>query len=293
MQDIRIALIVCHSSLEATELNFQRMSAWVDQAARQNARLVCFPELNISGYTVRTNGPAAELLPGRISRRLGSLAKKSQMAILAGMAEKTMDGQVYAVHLIARPDGAFGIYRKLHIAPPEKGVFAAGNQVPLFDVFGVRVGIQLCYDTHFPELSTLMAAHGAELIVMPHASPRGTSREKYQSWKRHLPARAYDNSLYVVACNQTGDNGEGLVFPGVAMMIGPSGNVMQKDVSGGEGMLVADLSAKELNRVRHHPMHYFFANRRPGLYENAFRQVCFPLSPDNEPAPGTSPWPVR
>jgi N-carbamoylputrescine amidase len=262
MQDIRIALIVCHSSLEATELNFQRMSAWVDQAARQNARLVCFPELNISGYTVRTNGPAAELLPGRISRRLGSLAKKSQMAILAGMAEKTMDGQVYAVHLIARPDGAFGIYRKLHIAPPEKGVFAAGNQVPLFDVFGVRVGIQLCYDTHFPELSTLMAAHGAELIVMPHASPRGTSREKYQSWKRHLPARAYDNSLYVVACNQTGDNGEGLVFPGVAMMIGPSGNVMQKDVSGGEGMLVADLSAKELNRVRHHPMHYFFCQSK-------------------------------
>ena len=83
---------------------------------------------------------------------------------------------------------------------------------------------------------------------------------------RHLPARAYDNSLFIVACNQTGNNGKGLNFPGLAVIIGPSGEIIEKDTGGGEALVVADLSSGELKRVRNHPMRYFLANRRPDLY---------------------------
>jgi N-carbamoylputrescine amidase len=90
---------------------------------------------------------------------------------------------------------------------------------------------------------------GADVIFMPHASPRGTPTQKFNSWMRHLPARAFDNSLYVVACNQN-----------------PSGRIVKKNTGGKEHMIVADLKAEELEKVRGHRMRYFLPNRRPDLY---------------------------
>ena len=84
---------------------------------------------------------------------------------------------------------------------------------------------------------------------------------------RHLPARAFDNSLFIVACNQTGENEKGLGFPGIAVIIGPSGKVIHKDLSGKEGVLLATLKAEDLIRVRSHRMRYFIPNRRPELYD--------------------------
>jgi N-carbamoylputrescine amidase len=111
-----------------------------------------------------------------------------------------------------------------------------------------------------------MATDGAEIIFMPHASPRGTPAEKFNSWMRHLPARAFDNSLYVVACNQTGDNQDGLRFPGTIIVLDPSGRIIKKNIGGKENMVIADLKAKELAAVRNHRMRYFLPNRRPELY---------------------------
>lgn len=83
---------------------------------------------------------------------------------------------------------------------------------------------------------------------------------------RHLPARAFDNSLYVVACNQTGDNQAGLDFPGLSVILDPSGRIIKKNTDGKEHMIVADLKTEELEKVRGHRMRYFLPNRRPDLY---------------------------
>jgi predicted amidohydrolase len=83
---------------------------------------------------------------------------------------------------------------------------------------------------------------------------------------RHLTARAYDNGLYIVACNQIGDNCNGLVFPGNAVVIDPSGNILDTKLDDSEGLLVADLTAEALEHVRGHRMRYFLPNRRPDLY---------------------------
>ena len=164
------------------------------------------------------------------------------------------------------PEGRTGVYRKLHLAPPEADNFSPGETLPVFHGSGIRFGIQLCYDAHFPELSTQMAEADADVIFMPHASPRGRAADKHQSWMRHLPARAFDNGLFVVACNQTGDNENGLVFPGNAVVISPSGEVIETRLSGNSGMLVADLTTDQIRHVRSHRMRYFFPNRRPGIY---------------------------
>jgi predicted amidohydrolase len=183
------------------------------------------------------------------------------------MVEKDDKNHAYSSHLVIKPDGFVGVYRKLHIAPPEQGIFTPGDAIPLFSAGDVKFGIQLCYDSHFPELSTYMAIKGADLIIIPHASPRGTPQEKYRSWMRHLAARAFDNGLFVVACNQIGENEKGLHFPGISMVIGPSGNVIEKNLSHSESLMITDLKSEALNQVREHRMRYFLPYRRPGLYD--------------------------
>jgi N-carbamoylputrescine amidase len=246
------------------------MGDWIMAAKRQDAAIICFPELNITGYSTHADiNASAEPIPGPISRALVRMAKAYQIVILAGQAERVKGGRVFASHLVVQPDGTLGIYRKIHIAPSEKAVFSPDDKVPLFDIRGIKVGIQLCYDAHFPELSTRMAIDGAEIIFMPHASPRGTPTEKFQSWMRHLTARAFDNGIFIVACNQTGKNSRGLNFPGIAVILGPDGKIIAKAVDGKEGITIADLTAHRLSKVRDHHMRFFLPNRRPKIYRRS------------------------
>lgn len=268
MDDIRIALVVQHCPLGKVEANLERVAAFVKAAGKQGADIVCFPELNVTGYSTRNTAALnAQSVAGPVTQSLNRLAEQQRLVILAGLAEKDEDDRLYASHLVVTPEGLSGTYRKVHISPPERADFTAGSHIPLFTVRGVKFGIQLCYDTHFPELSTHMALNGADLIFMPHASPRGTPEEKLSSWMRHLSARAFDNSLFVATCNQTGYNGSDLNFAGVAVVIGPSGEIKDKKIDDGEGVLVVELKADELARVRGHRMRYFLPNRRPELYK--------------------------
>jgi N-carbamoylputrescine amidase len=270
MKNIRIAAVVCRCPVGQVVHNIERTRYWTLLAKKKGAALVCFPELNLTGYSNRE-----DILEHAISAHgseihtLIRLAADQQVTLLVGFAEKTEDGRIFASHMAITPKGRAGVYRKLHLAPPEADQFSPGETLPVFYWSGVRFGIQLCYDAHFPELSTRMAEADADMIFIPHASPRGQAMDKHQSWMRHLPARAFDNGLFVVACNQTGDNENGLVFPGNAVVFSPSGEVIEARLSGDSGMLVADLTADQLRHVRSHRMRYFLPNRRPGLYGQA------------------------
>jgi predicted amidohydrolase len=267
MQDIRIAAVICPAPIGAVDQNLAGTIRWVRRARKAGAQLVCFPELNITGYCNQPEMAAvAQPIPGRVTDQLAQLALKEGIIILAGMAERNPDGLPFASHCVFTPEGGMGLYRKLHIAPPEKATFAPGNSIPIFKSPGLTFGIQLCYDAHFPELSAVMAAKGIEVLLIPHASPRGNAHTKHLSWLRHLAARAFDNGIFVVACNQTGTNCKGLHFPGNAMVIGPSGEILAKRAKSRPALLLADLNAATLEAVRTHPMRYFFPHRRPELY---------------------------
>jgi len=268
MKNIRIAVVISNSPVGKIRQNLDALVRRVKEAKKKTATLICFPEMNITGYSTRKKiVDSAQFISGTVTNELAELAEKENITILAGLAEKDEKGRIYAGHLVVTPQGLSGVYRKLHIAPPEQRIFSPGRNIPLFEAHGVRFGIQLCYDAHFPELSTRMALNGADIIFFPHASPRGTPKEKFNSWMRHLTARAYDNGLFVVACNQTGENKKGLNFPGIALVIDPSGNVIAKDVSGKENMIVVDLKAGDLAKVRNHKMRFFLPNRRSDLFD--------------------------
>ncbi|PIP36786.1 MAG: nitrilase [Desulfobacterales bacterium CG07_land_8_20_14_0_80_52_14] len=267
MKDIRIAAVVCRSPVNQVFKTLRRMAVWVDKARDEGVDILCFPEMNVTGYSIQKEiRKVAEVIPGPITETLMELAAGKDMVLLAGMAENGKKGRIYSSHVVVRRDGEVGVYRKIHIAPPEEGFFSRGNRIPLFEAHGVNFGIQLCYDAHFPELSTAMAVKGADVVFFPHASPRGTSKDKYRSWMRHLPARAFDNGVYVVACNPVGGNGEGLDYPGLALAIGPDGCVMAKRLGKREGLLVVDLKKSALDAVRSHRMRYFLPHRRTTLF---------------------------
>lgn len=268
MKNIRIALVISNSPVGKISQNLDALAWRVKEAKKKDTAIICFPEMNITGYSTRKKiADSAQVIPGTVTDELAELAEKENIIILAGLAEKDEKDRIFAAHLVVTPQGLSGVYRKLHIAPPEQKIFSPGRNIPLFDAHGVRFGIQLCYDAHFPELSTRMALNGADIIFFPHASPRGTSEEKHISWMRHLTARAYDNGLFVVACNQAGENKKGLNFPGIALVIDPSGNVIAKDISGKENMIVVDLKAGDLAKVRNHKMRFFLPNRRSDMFD--------------------------
>lgn len=267
MKDLRIAAITCQAPLGEIDRNLERAIEWTRRAKSAGADLVCFPELNITGYCNRPEMThIAQPIPGPVTDKLADLATRENIIVLAGMAQINENGLPYASHCAFFANGRIGIYQKVHIAPPEKETFTPGNTVPVFQANGVAFGIQLCFDAHFPELAAAMTGRGAEVLFIPHASPRGNPEEKHTSWLRHLTARAFDNSVFVVACNQTGENCNGLSFPGNAMVIGPSGEVLAKDTENQSSMLLADLKAADLAAVRNHPMRHFFPHRRPDLY---------------------------
>lgn len=261
-----MAMVVSRCPVGQLEYNLERTRHWTRLAKNSDADIVCFPELNISGYSLSPPPDSAQPLDSPIVEALMRLADEQDVVVLAGMLEKDAQGRLYATHLVAVPGRATRPYRKLHIAPPEQGLLTAGNAVPVFKTQKVTFGVQLCYDAHFPELTTRMALAGAELVFIPHASPRGTPQQKMDSWRRHLPARAFDNSLFVMACNQTGDNGQGLSFPGAAMALGPDGRGICRRTQDSEGLLIADLKCADLQQVRTHRMRFFLPHRRGDLY---------------------------
>lgn len=266
MQKICVALVIQNCPVNRFGHNLALTVKEVCAAAKQNCDFVVFPEMNLTGYAPADLSNAVPLDSGWMDE-LNLLSQKHNIAILTGLVEKADSGKIYATHLVFRPNQPVTRYRKIHLSPFEAPYFSCGNDVGLFEFKGAHFGIQLCYDAHFPELTTAMALKKADIIFFPHASPRGTPEEKIKSWKRHLTARAFDNAVFVAAVNQVGENGAGLKFPGISMMIGPDGFLADENIAHQNKIHTYMLDMSLLEHIRTHKMRYFLPNRRADLIE--------------------------
>lgn len=268
MQKIRVALVIQNCPVNRFTYNLTGTIKYICDAARQKADFVVFPEMNLTGYSPVDLSNAVAVDSGWMDE-LSRLSQKHNIAILTGLAEKDDLGKIYATHLVFHPDQPVDRYRKIHLSPFEAPYFTSGDEAKIFKFKGVHFGIQLCYDAHFPELSTAMALKKADILFFPHASPRGTPGEKSASWKRHLTARAFDNAVFVAAVNQVGDNNAnaGLKFPGISMMFGPDGFLAGENISYESKMDIHELDTSRLEHIRTHKMRYFLPNRRANLID--------------------------
>jgi predicted amidohydrolase len=267
MRDLKIAAVCMHPETGRIRENLDKTAFHVSKAAKAGADIVCFPELSITGYTLQDPMKVyRKQKPDFAIEKIVDMAHDVNMIIIAGLIERSLKEKPYISQIVAGPRGLVGVYRKTHLSPPEAEKYQPGQVMPVYSSQEVTFGVQLCYESHFPEISTVMALKGAEILFLPHASPQGSPAEKMESWLRHMPSRAFDNGLYLVACNQVGDNEENLSFPGVALAIGPDGRVMGSYTGDEEGMMLVELRAGLLEEVRGHKMKYFMPFRRPELY---------------------------
>ena len=268
MQDLRIAVTQMKCVVGDTAANLATVVRLVQQARDADVDILCLPELCVSGYNAGDNDPpVAEPIDGPSVRHLADLGKDTGLTFLAGLLERDMSGIVYNTQLVFGPSGVCGHYRKTHVPTAENGTWCQGDDLPVFDHPKARFGIEICYDSHFPEVSTELAERGAEILFLPHASGGETREDKQARWLRYMPARAYDNAVYVAVCNQVGDNGAGRVFTGVSFICNAKGEVVAEAEHGDrEEMVIADLKAADLVETRRVPETFFRHFRRPGLY---------------------------
>jgi len=266
VEAVRVAAVVMQSSVGKTSDNLVRIESFVREAAAKGVQLICFPEASITGYTIeKVIRTYAEPVPGPSSDVLVRLSKSTGLTILSGLIERGEGGDLFISHLVATPQGLGDVYRKLHLAPNEESAYSQGNELPTYRYGDMTFGIQLCYDTHFPEVTTILTLKGMEILFLPYASPRETPKEKRDRWLRYLSARAYDNSIFVVACNQVGCSGKGVTFPGVALILDPKGRIMAEACGDVETIAIADLTAKDIEDVRRSDMGFFLRRRRPEI----------------------------
>ena len=283
MQDVSIAAIQMTSVVGDIEGNLASIDRLLGDAVRLGAEIACFPELSVCGYNTSerdgepvngTRVPQAVEIPGDETDALISIGQRHGIWFLAGLLERDASGIVYNTQLVISPSGIEGSYRKTHVPTTEIGTWRHGDDLPVFDHPKIRFGIEICYDTHFPEVSTALADRGAELIFMPHASGGAEpAADKQARWERYVPARAYDNTVFAAICNQVGDNGAGHDFQGVTFVCDPTGKIMAQANPGSanvphEEVVIASLEASVLQQARKIPETFFRHFRRPEIYDS-------------------------
>jgi N-carbamoylputrescine amidase len=268
MDKLTLCLACIHCEPGEIEGNLKKIKIVCSEAKEKQAQFVCFPEACISGYVLNPEELLKPFPASYVIDELVDISRTFSLTIMAGFIEyEQHDTAPYITQVITNRNGLVGKYRKTHLSPLEEKCYVAGNKIELYTVDNFCIGIQLCYETHFPELSTIMSLMGADIIFAPHASPRGSAKEKFNSWLRHLSARAFDNSVFVVACNQVGKTKANLYFPGVALALGPDGRLIDFLLTEDkEDILIVCVDRNYLLRIRSHKMRYFLPRRRPELY---------------------------
>jgi len=223
----RIALVQTPCVLGDKIGNLQRMERSLD---RVEADVYVFCELFLTGYMCRDLlAQLAEPMDGKSVTRVTGMAQERECSIIFGMPclSDEVPGLIYNSAVAVDADGDWQRYDKINLANfgpfEEKFYFSPGKRPVVFELEGVKLGACICYDLFFSELSKSYALKGVDGIVCISASP-STSREQFE---RIMPARAVENTTYVMYSNQVGAQ-LNMVFFGGSQAYGPRGEQVGK-----------------------------------------------------------------
>ena len=279
-----VAIVQMRSSEDKRE-NMKLSLDFVKEAARKKASLVCFPEFQMAfsprNQSVKKLTKIAEAIDqSNFILTLSESARLNRINIIATIYEKNaknnssrssmsqFDNRVYDTAVIINSNGAIcSVYRKLHMYDAlgfrESAKMIAGNttEKPVKTSAG-NLGLMICYDVRFPEVSRILAINGADILAVPSAWVHGIMKEEH--WQTILKARAIENGSYVVAPDQVGH-----IFSGRSMVVDPFGIVIL-DMGNREGMEVIEIDKSRIQKARESlPL---LKNRRTDVY--SITSVC-------------------
>jgi predicted amidohydrolase len=236
------------------EENLRRAVAWTRRAVDESgARLVILPETSTTGFSPGERGAElwgmVDVLPGRLSEALQTVAQELDIHLVFPTYERgEPPGIVYNSAALIGPGGdILGVYRKTHLFPTERaaggGWSTPGREPIVVHTPLASIGMAICYDGDFPELFRRQALMGAEIIARPSALIRS-----FEIWELTNRARAYDNHVYIAACNAVGPDAGGNYYFGHSMIVDPIAHKLAQG-RGTEEVVFAELDPDPIKRV--------------------------------------------
>lgn len=256
--------------------NIAAVTTLVEEAAGKGAQVVLPPELFSGPYFCKVEEEelfalARPTVEHPSVRAMQKLAAGLKIAIPTSFFER--DGHHYYNTLaMIGPDGAImGTYRKSHIPDgpgyEEKYYFRPGNDgFKVWDIFGARIGVGVCWDQWYPESARVMALMGAELLFYPTAigsEPHDVSLDTSRMWRRAMLGHAVSNCMPVIAANRIGTE-DGQAFYGHSFITDEWGDYLGEFGRDETGVLVAEIDLARA--AKHRAGMGFFRDRRPQLY---------------------------
>ncbi|MCC6472732.1 MAG: acyltransferase [Burkholderiales bacterium] len=271
----RVALAQFSGNIDK-EKNLDKALGLACEAARNGAKLICFPELCTTVYMPFENDArhfaSAEEVPGPAVNRMARVARETGTVVVFPLFERAADGY-YNAAVVLGPEGQIiGKYRKSSIPTTqlipggsERFYFKPGDLgYPVFETpFGLRIGIIICYERNAVEPARCIGLAGADVLFVPVATVAVTR----PWWEVLLRAHAIHNLYYVAACNKVGFDIGGAPdepYYGRSMFIDPGGRVMAQASETEDEIIYADLEPSLVREARRRWT--FYEDRRPELY---------------------------
>ena len=274
MKALRVALAQSHSSVgtetyDPRDDNLERAVVLLQRAAKERAQLAVFGEMYLTGYRTDEHlwryATAVEP-PDHHLEVLLEVARDVNVHVIIGAATSGpfLPGDVYNSALFIGPAGLIGVYRKTHLAAfyyrntlaMERTFYSPGQELPVFDSALGTIGIHICNDINFPEVSRVQALKGAEVLVNVSASAVGMEEQ----WEHLLFARAVENATWYVVCSVVGEQRGDVLFGG-SRVIDPFGTVVAAATDHAEDFVIATLDSNVARRTR--ASSHVFSSRRP------------------------------
>jgi predicted amidohydrolase len=265
---MRVAVAQMEPRLAETERNLDAALERLEEAAAAGAQLLVLPECAIPGYmfdSAEEALPYAEEIPGPTTEAFERECARLGVHAITGLLERDGD-TLYNAAILVGPDGLIGSYRKTHL--PFLGVdrfVTPGGEFKVFDTALGRVGLIICYDLRFPEVTRTLALQGADMVALPTNFPMAAKLQ----CDVIAPARAAENRIYLLVANRVGKERWG-EFCGWSQIVDPYGMRLAEAGETEEALLVADV---EIEKARDKDYVvpgeyelYLFGHRRPELY---------------------------
>ena len=263
-----VAVAQIEPQLGEKERNLAMCVARMEEAAAAGAQLLVLPECAIPGYMFDSGEeamPYAEEIPGPTTEALERESARLGLYVVCGLLELDGDALRNAAVLVG-PDGLIGTYRKTHL--PFLGVdrfVTPGDELKVFDTALGRIGLIICYDLRFPEVTRTLALRGADMVALPTNFPMAA---KIQT-ELITVARAAENRIYLLTANRVGKERWG-EFCGWSQIVDPFGKRLAEADEHEETLLVGDVDlekARDKDYVIPGEYElYLFGHRRPELY---------------------------
>jgi predicted amidohydrolase len=244
MKTVRIAAAQTVEYREDIEAALNCVADVAARAEAEGASLLCFPEGFLQGYLTdetlaRRN--ALDLASSAFAAVLNRLPKTVPMMVI-GLIE-VEEGRLFNTAIVVDHGALIGRYRKMHLLGGEQ-IFDAGSDSPVFETSGLRFGVNICYDTSFPEAARKVADLGAFLIVCPannmhHRKTAEALRNEHNSVRAE---RCRETGLWLVSADVTGERDERISW-GPTAVLNPSGDVVAQLPLEETGLLIFDIPA--------------------------------------------------